>query len=57
MQITFFNDMGNEINNIVTNALKVVQADWVQGLLDVSSLGITIYVMFYGYMVLAGKIQ
>lgn len=57
ISFTLFGDMGNEINNIVTEAIKLVQDGWVAGLLDVSTLGITIYVMFYGYMVLAGKIQ
>lgn len=57
MQITFFNDMGNEINNVINEGIKLVQKGWVEGLLDISVLGITIYVMFYGYMVLAGKIQ
>lgn len=57
INFTLFGDMGNEINNIVTEAIKLVQDGWVAGLLDVSTLGITIYVMFYGYMVLAGKIQ
>lgn len=57
MEITLFGDMGDEINKIVTEGIKLVQEGWVLGLLDVSSLGITIYVMFYGYMVLAGKIQ
>ncbi|MFQ1018125.1 type IV secretion system protein [Gilliamella sp. BG7] len=57
MKITFFNDMGNDINSVVNESIELVQKGWVEGLLDVSSLGITIYVMFYGYMVLAGKIQ
>lgn len=57
MEITLFGDMGDEINSVITEGIKLVQAGWVAGLLDVSSLGITIYVMFYGYMVLAGKIQ
>jgi type IV secretion system protein VirB6 len=57
MEITLFGDMGDEINAVVTQGIKLVQEGWVAGLLDVSSLGITIYVMFYGYMVLAGKIQ
>lgn len=57
INFTLFGDMGDEINSVVTEGIKLVQEGWVAGLLDVSSLGITIYVMFYGYMVLAGKIQ
>ena len=41
----------------IFKGIKLVQTGWVGGLLEVTSLGITIYVMFYGYMVLAGKIQ
>lgn len=54
---TLFSDMGDEINNIVTAGIKTVQEGWVSGLLDLSTLSITIYIMFYGYAVLAGKIQ
>jgi len=57
IEFTLFNDMGDQINAVVIEGIKIVQKGWVLGLLDVSSLGITIYVMFYGYMVLAGKIQ
>lgn len=57
MNITIFGDMGDEINSIIYEGIKLVQDGWIAGLLDVSTLGITIYVMFYGYMVLAGKIQ
>lgn len=57
INFTLFGDIGDEINGIVNEAIKLVQEGWIGGLLEVSALGITIYVMFYGYMVLAGKIQ
>lgn len=54
---TLFTDMGEKINEIVDAAIKVVQTGWVAGLIDVTNFSFSIYVMFYGYCVLAGKIQ
>lgn len=57
MDITIFHDMGKDINDLIEEAIKTIQTGWVAGLIDVTNFSFSIYVMFYGYCVLAGKIQ
>ncbi|WP_392563301.1 type IV secretion system protein [Orbus wheelerorum] len=55
MEVTIFSDMGEEINKLVSDATKQLQTDWVNGLIFMITISITVYILFYGYLILSGK--
>ncbi|WP_392561089.1 type IV secretion system protein [Orbus sturtevantii] len=57
MQFRLFQMMGKEIKDMMQASVDAVSANWVAQLIHFSSICITIYIIFYGYLILAGKIQ
>jgi len=57
MAFRLFTNIGNEIENVFKAGIDGISGLWVSGLIDIASIGITLYITFYGYLVLAGKTQ
>lgn len=55
MRLEVFTYLGGQINNILNEAIENVSQGWIAGLLTTAKVGITLYITFYGYLVLAGK--
>lgn len=55
MQI--FQNVGVKINDTVGVLVNELQGGWISDLMSLASVSISLYVLVYGYMVLAGKIQ
>lgn len=51
----------SKIESIIQMALNIVlsalQSQWVSGITTVAQVSITLYIVVFGYMVFAGKIQ
>ncbi|MDH2998057.1 hypothetical protein A1D22_09225 [Pasteurellaceae bacterium LFhippo2] len=52
-----FTYIDNAISTVLTEAIKVTQTNLANSITSIISVSIMLYVMFFGYLVLAGKIQ
>lgn len=52
-----FTSIGEAINSTVDVYIEEIQKGWVADLISLASVSISLYVLVFGYMVLAGKIQ
>jgi len=57
MAITIFSQLGTQIQNAVNTATDGLQSTYMSDMAALATAGGTLYVLFYGYSVLAGKIQ
>lgn len=55
--LNFFTQLGGMIDSIIDPAMNVLSSQWVSGLTTIIQASITLYILFFGYSVLAGKIQ
>lgn len=55
--VTIFTDIGKEIDSIANQALSSVQSGYISGVLELAKIGLVLYVLVYGYAILAGKSQ
>ena len=55
--ITVFKDIGDVITRSVGVVLSNLQSGYISGLISVSEASIILYMIVYGYMILAGKKQ
>ncbi|MDP8042534.1 type IV secretion system protein [Pasteurella atlantica] len=53
--IEAFTVAGKHINNALNTIVNSMQSEWVSGLLFTAQIGITLYLVVYGYSVIAGK--
>lgn len=57
MAISIFSDLGGQIQSAVNTATEGLQSTYMSDMAALATAGGTLYVLFYGYSVLAGKIQ
>lgn len=57
MAFNLFQTMGDEIKLLMNNSISAISSSWVSELISVLSICITVYIIFYGYLILAGKVQ
>lgn len=52
-----FTYIDNSISTVLTEAIKITQTNIANSILTLIGVSITLYITFFGYLVLAGKIQ
>lgn len=57
MAITLFSTLGGLVETAVASATQGLQSEYVSALTALATAGGTLYVLFYGYSVIAGKID
>lgn len=57
MMINLFQKIGESVNSTVDLVVNELQKGWIADLTSLANVSISLYVIVYGYMVLAGKIQ
>ena len=55
--VSIFTDIGKEIDSIANQVLTSVQSGYISGVLTLAKVGAVLYVLVYGYAILAGKSQ
>ena len=55
--VSIFTDIGKEIDSIANQVLTSVQSGYISGVLALAKVGAVLYVLVYGYAILAGKSQ
>lgn len=55
--INIFDKIGQQIDSIANSVLSSVQSGYISGVLELAKVGAVLYVLIYGYAILAGKSQ
>jgi len=57
MAITVFSDLESRVQSAINTVVDGLQSQYASDLSSVAAAGLSLYILFYGYMVIAGKIQ